>query len=149
MRSVHTLGLGMLVGAVALGGMLTVMTYRWQMEAFPEATPTVASTAASQGGMAGMTMPAQDAAQGKTLFESKCAGCHTIGGGKKAGPDLKGIAKTESHDWLVNFITAPDKVIASGDPTAAQLVKEYGMPMPNLGVSKTGAEAILAYISSQ
>ncbi len=145
MKSVHTLGLGMLVGAIALGGMLSVMTYRWQAEAFPEATPAAAS-ASSQGGTA---MATGDAAQGKTLFESKCSSCHTIGGGKKMGPDLKGVTKQQSQEWLVNFITAPDKVIASGDPTATQLVKEYGMPMPNLGVSKADAEAILAYISQQ
>ncbi len=145
MRSIHTLGLGMLVGAVALGGMVSVMTYRWQAEAFPEATPAVAS-APPQGGIA---MPAGDTAQGKALFESKCASCHTIGGGKKMGPDLKGVARQQPQEWLVDFIVAPDKVIASGDPTAAQLVKEYGMPMPNLGVSKADAEAILAYISQQ
>ncbi len=66
-----------------------------------------------------------------------------------AGPDLKGVTSNRPHDWLVNFIVAPDKVIASGDPTAQQLVKEYGMPMPNLGVSNADAQAILAYIAQQ
>lgn len=148
MRSVHALGLGMMVGAIALGGMLSVLTLRWQAEAFPESGPQSAATTTSQGGAA-TTASSQDVAQGKTLFETKCASCHSIGGGKKVGPDLKGVAKTRSHDWLIGFITAPDKVIASGDPTAAQLVKEYGMPMPSLGISKTDAEAILAYISSR
>ena len=143
MRSIHTLGIGMLVGAVALGGMLTVMTYRWQAEAYPETGPA----AATQTGSVATAAPAQDVSQGKALFEVKCAGCHTVGGGKRVGPDLKGVTTRRPHDWLVDFITAPDKVIASGDPTAAQLVKEYGMPMPNLGVSKSDAEAILAYLS--
>ena len=147
MRSVHALGLGMLVGAIALGGMLSVMTYRWQAEAFPESGPKTATTA-PQGGTAAAAS-AQDVARGKTAFESQCAGCHTIGGGKKTGPDLKGVAGSRPHDWLIGFITAPDQLIAGGDATATRLVKEYGMPMPNLGISKSDAEAILAYISSR
>ena len=145
MKSVHVIGLGMLVGALALGSMVAVMTYRWQVEAFPKggtATPAAqpAQAAAATTG---------DAAKGKASFESKCAGCHSIGGGKLAGPDLKGVTTQRPHDWLVNFITAPDKVIASGDPTATALVKEYGVPMPNLGISTSEANDILAHIASQ
>ncbi|MHB1004623.1 MAG: c-type cytochrome [Chloroflexota bacterium] len=91
----------------------------------------------------------QNAAQGQQLFEQKCAGCHSIGAGKKVGPDLKGISQQRPHDWLVNFIATPDKVIANGDPTAQQLVKEYGMPMPNLGLTANQAADVLAYIDGQ
>jgi len=66
-----------------------------------------------------------------------------------AGPDLKGVTDRRPHEWLVNFITAPDQLIAGGDPTAKQLVAEFGMPMPNLGISKADAEAILSYIAAQ
>lgn len=148
MRSVHVLGLGMLAGAIALGAMISVVTYRWQVEAFPESQPAVASAHASPGALA-TAIPAGDVSQGQTLFNARCSACHTIGGGKKAGPDLQGVASRRSRDWLIAFITAPDQVIASGDPTASQLVKEYGMPMPNVGVTRSDAEAILAYIASR
>lgn len=93
--------------------------------------------------------PAGNAGQGKSVFDQKCASCHSIGGGKLIGPDLKGVTGQRPHDWLINFITTPDKVIASGDATAKQLVGEYGMPMPNVGVSQQQAEDILAYIQQQ
>ncbi|MHB0871678.1 MAG: c-type cytochrome [Chloroflexota bacterium] len=142
MRSVHLLGMGFIVGAVALGAMLAVMSFRWQESAYPATGPVVASAAHN-----GATAGSRDTAKGKAIFEGKCAGCHTVGGGKRTGPDLKGVTAQRSHDWLVDFIVAPDKVIASGDPIAAQLVKEYGMPMPNLGVSQQDAEAVLAFLA--
>ncbi|MCL4464676.1 MAG: cytochrome c [Chloroflexi bacterium] len=92
----------------------------------------------------------QDAAQGQQLFEAKCAGCHSIGGGRKVGPDLKGVTAQQPHDWLVQFITAPDQVIASGDARAKQLVREYGgLQMPNLGFSAAQANDVLAYVEQQ
>ncbi len=87
--------------------------------------------------------------KGQALFDQKCKGCHTIGGGKTVGPDLKGITARRDQDWLVKFTAAPDRLIAQGDPIATQLVKEYGLPMPNPGVSEDQARDILAYIESR
>lgn len=94
-----------------------------------------------------VTAPA--AGQGQTIFEEKCQSCHTIGGGRTVGPDLEGITEQRDRDWLIGFITAPEQVIAEGDPIANQLVEEYGFPMPNMGVSELAAEAVLAYIEEQ
>ncbi|HEX2987939.1 MAG TPA: cytochrome c [Chloroflexota bacterium] len=146
MKSVHLIGLGLVVGSLALGTMISVMTFRWQVETFPSTGPVVAAAA----GPAGAAMPAHsstDAAKAKALFDSKCSSCHSIGGGKKMGPDLKGVATRRSADWIAQFIMAPDQVIAAGDQAATQMVKEYGMPMPNLGISKEDAATLTAYIS--
>ena len=43
---------------------------------------------------------AQDAAQGQAIFVQKCASCHTIGGGKLVGPDLKGVTATRPRDTV-------------------------------------------------
>lgn len=86
---------------------------------------------------------------GKTVFEQKCKSCHTIGGGRSVGPDLKGMNTGQDGDWIVRFIVAPDKLIAQNDARAKQLLQEYGFPMPNLGVSEEDARSILAYIESQ
>lgn len=91
-------------------------------------------------------MPAE---QGQAIFEQKCQACHTIGGGRLVGPDLKGITTSRDKDWLVRFITTPDKLIAQGDPIAQQIVQEYGLAMPNLGLTDDDARAVLAYIESQ
>ncbi|MHB0869977.1 MAG: c-type cytochrome [Chloroflexota bacterium] len=147
MRSVHLLGVGLVVGSVALGATLAVMGYRWQAEAFPEQGPLAAAHEAPPAG----TQPqlTGNATRGKTTFDAKCAGCHTIGGGKRSGPDLKGITDLRPRDWLVRMIVEPDKLIAGGDATAKQLVQEYGMPMPNLGVSSDDAGAVLDYLDAQ
>lgn len=88
-------------------------------------------------------------AAGKKLFEEKCAACHAIGGEKKVGPDLKGITEKRPEGWLIGFITNPEKMFEEGDPTATQLLKEYGgLKMPDSGVSEEQAKDILAYIKS-
>lgn len=86
---------------------------------------------------------------GQAIFEQECQSCHTIGGGPSVGPDLEGITEQRERDWLVRFIVSPEEVLAGGDPIAQQLLEEYGMPMPDLGLSDDEAEEVLAYISEQ
>ena len=93
--------------------------------------------------------PAGNPDQGKTVFDQKCTGCHSIGGGKRAGPDLKGVTAQRPHDWLVRQIVEPEKLVAEKDPTVQQLVSEYGAPMPNVGVNQQQATDVLAYIAQQ
>lgn len=91
--------------------------------------------------------PLAQTPDGKTLFTEKgCSACHTIGGGKLVGPDLQGVTELRTKEWLTNWISAPDKVLASGDPIATQLVKEYGIEMPNLGLTPDQVAALIAYL---
>ncbi|MBS0400103.1 MAG: c-type cytochrome [Proteobacteria bacterium] len=97
----------------------------------------------------GATAGADSAATGKALFEQRCTACHTIGGGVRVGPDLAGVTQRVSEDWMVRFIMEPDKVIASKDPTAMALVKQFNqIQMPNLGVTQDEARAIIAHLRS-
>ncbi len=87
---------------------------------------------------------------GETIFQQKCIACHTIGGGRLVGPDLEGATDRRDPAWLKAFIAAPDKVLASGDPLAAQLLKESNnVPMPNLGLSAQEVDAVLQYLAAQ
>lgn len=85
---------------------------------------------------------------GQVIFEQKCQACHTIGGGRTVGPDLKSVTERRETDWLLRFIVSPERLIAE-DPIAQQLVQEYGIPMPNLGLSEQDAAEVLAYIEAQ
>lgn len=90
------------------------------------------------------------ASEGGKLFQQYCVGCHTIGKGNLVGPDLKGVTTLRDHQWLVDWITAPDKMVAKGDPTAVALVKQFpALTMPSLGLSATQIDAILAYLAAQ
>jgi mono/diheme cytochrome c family protein len=48
--------------------------------------------------------------------------------------------------WVKRFIMQPDQLLNSGDPIAAELLREYQMPMPNLAITDGEAEALLAFI---
>lgn len=87
--------------------------------------------------------------EGKGLFEQKCASCHTIGGGKRVGPDLNGVTERRPQEWLLRFIIEPDKMIAGKDPVAVRLYEEYNrIAMPNLGLKDSEARALIDYLRS-
>ncbi|MBI3963188.1 MAG: cytochrome c, partial [Deinococcus sp.] len=93
---------------------------------------------------------AQSAAGGQAIFEQKCAACHTIGGGTKVGPDLQGVTTYRTQDWLVRWISAPDQVLAAGDPIATQLLQQFNnIPMPNMGLTPDEVTALIGYLSTQ
>lgn len=86
--------------------------------------------------------------EGKALFEQQCVSCHTLGGGDRVGPDLKGITARRDRAFLEAFIATPDKVLASGDPVAKSLLEQYKVPMPNLGLSPAEVDALIAYLET-
>ncbi len=66
-----------------------------------------------------------DIEKGKEIFNAKCTPCHTIGGGRKVGPDLRGVTADHPKTWLFSFISDPDKMFSANDPMATGLLKEY------------------------
>ncbi len=92
----------------------------------------------------------QDTGAGEQVFKLKCANCHTIGGGRLVGPDLDGVGAWREIEWIKSFISAPDKMIASGDPIVAELLVEYNnIPMPNLALTSQEVDDLLAYLVPQ
>lgn len=93
---------------------------------------------------------AADAKAGQQLFQQKgCTACHTIGKGDLVGPDLKGVTEQRPHDWLQKWIAAPDKVIASKDEYAVNLLHKYhDVQMPSLGLSTSEVDDILAFLAT-
>ncbi len=86
--------------------------------------------------------------KGSGLFERKCAPCHTIGSGKKIGPDLKGVTERRRRDWLLRWIDNPEDLIASGDAIAVDMVKNYPIKMPSPGLAKEEIMDLLSYLES-
>jgi len=74
------------------------------------------------------TATAQDA---EGYFRQNCMSCHTIGGGRLTGPDLKDVNERRTAEWLARYIPNPQAMINSGDPYAAQLLRDArGVIMP-------------------
>jgi mono/diheme cytochrome c family protein len=87
---------------------------------------------------------------GGSVFDAYCSSCHTIGRGNLTGPDLKGVTDQQSTQWLEKFISNPDQVITSGDPTAQKLLQQFNyVVMPNLGLSPQQVTAVIAYIKAE
>ena len=88
------------------------------------------------------------AEKGKKLFQEKaCAACHTIGGGKLAGPDLAGVTERREKEWLGKWLKSPDTMILS-DPIAREMLSVYMVPMPNQGLTDDEIEALIEYFES-
>lgn len=89
---------------------------------------------------------AQDAA---SFYKRNCAACHSIGGGRLLGPDLKGVESRKDRKWLTQFLQDPKVTLAAGDPYGKQILAEAkGMVMPKVnGVDEAMAGALLDYIA--
>ncbi len=84
-------------------------------------------------------------------YKQNCASCHTVGGGRLTGPDLKNVADRQSREWLVNWLLDPDGILKSGDPYAVKLQKEArGAVMTRSpGMTRAVAIALLDLIDEE
>ncbi len=86
-----------------------------------------------------------DAVAGKLAFESKCLACHSVGEGKKLGPDVLGVTKRRSQAWLARWLKEPEKMLQT-DADAKAMLKEYNnLPMPNQSLSDAEIKQYLKY----
>ncbi len=64
--------------------------------------------------------------EGRRIFATSCAHCHTVGAGRLLAPDLRGVTLRRDRDWLIRFLRDPGR-IGHTDPTGGEV-----MPPPNL-----------------
>lgn len=104
---------------------------------------TVAGLFAFGAAVCGAQSPAD---QGERIFRGTCFACHTVGGGRLVGPDLRGVGGRRSEAWLIAFVQSSQKVIQSGDPVAVALFEEYfQIPMPAQALSDDEVRAVIAF----
>ena len=84
-------------------------------------------------------------------FAQNCANCHTIGGGRLTGPDLKDVSKRRGKEWLLKFVVEPKAMLEGGDPTIVDLYKSYNnVLMPTVaGMTTARAEQLLLLIDEE
>ncbi|WP_197530901.1 c-type cytochrome [Bythopirellula polymerisocia] len=84
-------------------------------------------------------------------FRQNCISCHTIGGGRLTGPDLKGATERQDREWLKKFLMNPRGVIDSGDAYAKKIFEESrNVPMPTPpGITAERAEKLLDLIEAE
>jgi nitrite reductase (NO-forming) len=86
-----------------------------------------------------------EAIAGKLAFESKCLACHSIGQGKKLGPDLAGVTRHRNDDWLAKWLKSPEKMLASDEHAKAMLKEFNNIPMPNQNLSDPEIRQYIKY----
>ncbi len=101
--------------------------------------------------VAGVARPAVAQLDTAEYFKQRCYGCHTIGGGRLQGPDLKNVTGQKDRDWLINFMLDPAGVIASGDAYANKLKDEANnITMPAVaGLTRERAGHLLDLIEEE
>lgn len=95
-----------------------------------------------------------DAALGQEIeqyFKNNCANCHSVGGVRKVGPDLKDVTKRRERSWLIRFMQNPIAMKESGDTDAVELFKKFPAAiMPTLpDLSAARSESILRLIEAE
>jgi mono/diheme cytochrome c family protein len=84
------------------------------------------------------------AKRGEQLFKDKgCSACHAFGR-KVTGPDLAGVTHRRTAAWIENQILHPE-VMVKTDPISHELYAKYMLQMPNQGLTRDEAGAVIAY----
>ncbi len=87
---------------------------------------------------------------GERIFRTRCSACHTIGLGGDLGPDLLRVTERRDHDWLARWLIEPDVMFDEGDPVIVEMVEDWdGLLMPNLGLNRADADAVIEYMASE
>lgn len=89
------------------------------------------------------------AARGEKLFQTRgCTACHTVGGGRKVGPDLLGVTEERDFAWLYHMVMSPDSMVKN-DSIAGELLNEYLVPMADQNVQPEQFRAIFEYLRQE
>ena len=95
----------------------------------------------------------RDLPPGEQIFRTRCASCHTLNGHEAPGalgPDLIGVSDRRDPQWLLDWLRAPDKMLANKDPIALAMFAKYNkLAMPNLRLTREDSDALIAYMATE
>ena len=91
--------------------------------------------------------------RGEQIFRTRCASCHSLTGDEPEdalGPDLIGVGQRRERAWLLDWLRAPDQMLARKDPIAMALYEKYDrLVMPNSRLNRAEALALLDYFDEE
>ena len=91
-------------------------------------------------------VPTPGAAYGATVFEQRCAGCHTIGGGDREGPDLAQAALRRNPVWVQAMIAAPDSMFRT-DSLAQWVLRVHDIATEDATEENPDLRAVAAFFA--
>jgi cbb3-type cytochrome oxidase cytochrome c subunit len=94
---------------------------------------------------------AELAKRGATVYLAKaCYTCHSMGGGRRAAPDLIGIMDRRDHTWLRGWLLNTDSMITNEDPQVKAMLEEWnGVKMPQIALNDNDVTALFHYMAQE
>ncbi|MBI3547348.1 MAG: cytochrome c, partial [Gammaproteobacteria bacterium] len=71
--------------------------------------------------------------------------CHSMGQGKKLGPDLAGVTQRRNDAWLKRWLKEPEKMLATDADAKAMLKAFNNLPMPNQNLNDAEIQQYIKY----
>ena len=83
--------------------------------------------------------------KGSAVYDVKCNACHKLTADKLVGPGWKGVTDRRKPEWIMNFITNTDVMIAK-DTAAQAMVEKCMVRMPNQHLNDDEARNVLEFM---
>jgi cytochrome c551/c552 len=91
------------------------------------------------------TLDAKMAEAGQTVYDVKCGACHKLTEERLVGPGWKGVTARRTPEWIMNFATNVDEMLAK-DPEAQAQLEVCLVRMPNQNLTDDDARHVLEFM---
>jgi mono/diheme cytochrome c family protein len=85
------------------------------------------------------------ATAGQKVADVKCASCHKLTDEKLVGPGWKGVTQRHKPEWIMNFVTNVDDMLAK-DPKAQAMLEICLVRMPNQNLTDEDARSVYEFM---
>lgn len=82
---------------------------------------------------------------GNKVYDTKCMSCHRLTDEKLVGPGWKGVTSRHTPEWIMNFATNTDEMLAN-DPQAQALLEICLVRMPNQHLTDEEARQVYEFM---
>ena len=91
------------------------------------------------------SLDAKMAGSGQKVYDVKCASCHKLSNEKLVGPGWQGVTARHTPEWIMNFTTNPDEMLAK-DPKAQAMLEICLVKMPNQNLTDDEARHVFEFM---
>jgi len=91
------------------------------------------------------TLDVKMADEGQKVFDVKCSACHKLTEEKLVGPGWKGVTTRRAPEWVMNFATNVEEMLAK-DPAAQAQLEICLVRMPNQNLTDDDARHVYEFM---